>query len=425
MAPNPRIESKKHIARLERERRQTRIIQYVAIGVVVAVVLILAYGYLELNYLQGRQPVAEVNGEKISTNEFQARVTIQRTQLINNYTQYLQFQQLFGMDVSNQLQQIQFSLENPTILGQQILDALIEEALIRQEAEKRGIAPTDAEMEAFTQAQFGYFQNGTPTATITPTAVDFAYPTLTSNQLKWVTATPSATARPTLTPTPTATLEPPSPSPEDATPEATPTPHPTSTPYTLEAFQNEYANLLASIQETGFTEEQYALVLRTELLRMKLFDIITADTPREEEQIWARQILVADEQTVNQVEARLKAGEDFGLLAKELSKDTGSREAGGDLGWRSKESLVPELAAAASNLEIGVISDPVQSSLGWHIIQVLGRVTVPLDADAYEGARQAAFTEFLTGLRESSEVKIYDYWTERVPTTPGLDSLQQ
>ena len=126
MAPNPRIESKKHVARLERERRQTRIIQYVAVGVVAAVLLILAYGYLDLTYLQKRQPVAVVNGEKISTSEFQARVKVQRGQLVNQYMQYLQYQQLFGMDVSTQLQQIETSLDTPTLVGQQVLDDLIQ-----------------------------------------------------------------------------------------------------------------------------------------------------------------------------------------------------------------------------------------------------------------------------------------------------------
>ena len=83
MAPKPKIQSKKHIARLERERRQTKLIQYIAIGVVAAVILVLGYGYLDLTVLQKYQPVAEVNGEKITTKEFQARVTIQRNQLLN------------------------------------------------------------------------------------------------------------------------------------------------------------------------------------------------------------------------------------------------------------------------------------------------------------------------------------------------------
>ena len=111
MAPKAKVQSKKHIARLERERRQVRLIRFIAIGVVTVVVLILAYGYLDLNYLQGRRPVAEVNGEKIPTQEFQARVVLQRNNLINQYLLYQQYQQ-YGIDVSNQLSQYEASLNS-------------------------------------------------------------------------------------------------------------------------------------------------------------------------------------------------------------------------------------------------------------------------------------------------------------------------
>ena len=171
MAPKPKIQSKKHIARLERERRQTKLVQYAAIAVVVLVVLIIGYGYLDMAVLQKLQPVAVVNGEKITTKEFQARVSLQRNQLLRQYVQYQQYQQ-FGMDVSSQLQQIETSLNTPTDVGQQVLDNLIQEALIRQEAAKRGITVSAEEIDAFKKEQFQFFPNGTPTPTITPTPVD-------------------------------------------------------------------------------------------------------------------------------------------------------------------------------------------------------------------------------------------------------------
>ncbi len=200
MAPNPKTHSKKHIARLERERRQTRLLQYIFIGVIAAIILVIGYGYLDINVLQNFQPVAKVNGEKITTKEFQARVTIQRNQLLNQYMQYSQYQQVFGMDVSAQLQQIQTALDTPTNVGQQVLDALIQEALIRQEAAKRNITISADELEAFKQGQFRYYPNGTPTPTITPTPVDVTYPTLSAKQLELVTATPVPTEGPTVHP---------------------------------------------------------------------------------------------------------------------------------------------------------------------------------------------------------------------------------
>jgi len=420
MAPKPTIQSKKHIARLERERRQVKLIQYIALGVVIAIVLILAYGYLEINYLQARQPVAEVNGEKISTKEFQARVTIQRNQLINQYFQYQQYQQLFGLDVSSQLQQIQSSLDIPTIIGQQVLDSLISEALIRQESERRGITVTDEELENFKREQFAYFPDGTPTPTITPTKVTVTYPTLSSEQLEWVTATPVVTQEPTATSLPTTTPD------LSATPTATSAPTATATPYTLEGYQAQFDDALQGILETGLTKKQYDQLFRTELLRSKLYDEVTADVPKEEEQVWARHILVPDEETAKSVIERLNNGEDFAALAMELSDDTGSGAAGGDLGWFGKGQMVPEFEQAAFSLEVGQISEPVQSDFGWHIIQVLGRTTVPLTSSQYEQVRQTAFDDFVTGLRDEADVVTYDErWQERVPTSPNLQELQQ
>jgi peptidyl-prolyl cis-trans isomerase D len=428
MAPKPKIQSKKHIARLERERRQVRLIKFIAIGVVAVVILILAYGYLDLVYLQARQPVAEANGEKITTKEFQARVVMQRNQLLNQYMQYLQNQQLyqqFGMDISAQLEQIQTSLDAPTSIGQQVLDALINEALVRQEAERRGISVTSEEVETFTRDQFGYFPNGTLTPTVTPTEATITYPTLSPEQLELVTATPVPTEGPTVTPPPTATTDLSATATVTPSPAPTFTPSPTATPYTLEGYQGRFDETLQVYLDMGLTEKQYRRLFETELLRTKLFDVVTANTPREEEQVWARHILVEDEATAKTVLERLKNGEDFAQLATELSQDTGSAANGGDLGWFGKGQMVPEFETAAFALEDGEISEPIQSNFGWHIIQKLGHATLPLTASAYQQARQTAFDEFLAKLREESDIVTHDYWVERVPTSPNLDELQQ
>jgi peptidyl-prolyl cis-trans isomerase D len=419
MAPKPRIQSKKHIARLERERRQVRLIKYVSIGVVVIVALIIAYGYLDLTYFQAREPVAVVNGEKITTKEFQARVIMQRNQLLNQYMQYTQYQQ-FGIDVTTQLDQIQSALDAPTTVGQQVIDLLIGEALIRQEAARRGITVTSEEVENFKQEQFNYYPNGTPSPTVTPTQVVVTYPTLSPEQLDLVTVTPVVTQEPTATPLPTATPD------LISTPTATAVPSPTATPYTLEGYQARFDEAQQSVLDVGLSKAQYNQLFETELLRLKLFDEVTADVPTQEEQIWARHILVQDEETANNVIERLNNGEDFATLAMELSQDTGSGAEGGDLGWFGKGRMVPEFEAAAFNLKVGEISKPIQSDFGWHIIQLLGRTTVPMTASAIDSARQTAFNDFLTSLRDEADLVTYDdVWIERVPTRPGLEDLQQ
>ncbi len=88
-----------------------------------------------------------------------------------------------------------------------------------------------------------------------------------------------------------------------------------------------------------------------------------------EEEVHARHILVATEEEAKAIEAQLKAGADFATLAKEKSKDPGAAN-GGDLGYFTKDQMVPEFAEAAFKLEKGQISDPVHTQFGWHIIKV-------------------------------------------------------
>ncbi len=85
-------------------------------------------------------------------------------------------------------------------------------------------------------------------------------------------------------------------------------------------------------------------------------------------EIHARHILVPTEDEAKAALARIKGGEDFAKVATELSKDPGGE--GGDLGWFTKERMVPEFADAAFKLEPGQVSDPVKSQFGWHIIKV-------------------------------------------------------
>ena len=67
--------------------------------------------------------------------------------------------------------------------------------------------------------------------------------------------------------------------------------------------------------------------------------------------------------------AKLKKGADFAELAKTKSKDPGSAD-GGDLGYFTKDQMVPEFSEVAFKLDKGQLSDPVKSQFGWHVIKV-------------------------------------------------------
>jgi len=100
----------------------------------------------------------------------------------------------------------------------------------------------------------------------------------------------------------------------------------------------------------------------------KVYDDAIKQMPPEEE-IHARHILVPTEDEAKAIEADLKKGADFATLAKEKSKDPGAAD-GGDLGYFTKDQMVPEFSTVAFALEPGKISDPVKSQFGWHIIKV-------------------------------------------------------
>src|SRR5258708_8292851 len=184
----PVVHTKKHIARLERERQQTRLILFSFIGIIVFVIGLIVYGYLDINYFQAKRTVAKVGSVSITVGEWQTRVRMEQSRLNNLLALYQQYQNAFGMDLSSQIGSVNSELGNPTTLGQTVLDQVINEELIRQEAAKRGITASPSEIDQSIQAQYIYFPNGSPTPTITPTSLTF--PPLSPEPLKSVTLTP-------------------------------------------------------------------------------------------------------------------------------------------------------------------------------------------------------------------------------------------
>ena len=95
-----------------------------------------------------------------------------------------------------------------------------------------------------------------------------------------------------------------------------------------------------------------------------------------EEEVRARHILLDNREAADAVVADLENGADFAALAKERSKGP-SGPSGGDLGYFSKQSMVPAFSDAAFKLAAGDTSPPVQTQFGWHVIRVEDRRNRP------------------------------------------------
>ena len=100
-------------------------------------------------------------------------------------------------------------------------------------------------------------------------------------------------------------------------------------------------------------------------------------------------VLVADEATAVKARARIVAGEDFAKVAKELSTDPGSKDAGGVLPCGPVSQYVAPFAAAASTLKINELSQPVKTDFGYHIVKVTKRDPPVYDANAKTVAEAA------------------------------------
>jgi peptidyl-prolyl cis-trans isomerase D len=445
-----KIVTKKHQARIERERIQRRYI-FIASAVVLSLVVgLIVFGFLQENVFQPRQPVAVVNDDAITTEEFQARVRYQRRQLIQQYINLYQNMQFFAGDPNTQaffqqnLRQIQFQLD-PVSTGQEVLNQLIEDRLIRQEAGRRGITVEPAEVDKYLQEAFGYYAEGElPTSTPFPTPLPTS--TLSPTQLALVPATATPTEPPEETPDPAVEITPTAedqvepvdptqeiePTPEEVEPEATPAPEeiptdlPEPTPYTFEAFQSDYQELLSNLRsEINFREKDLRYLLETQLFRDKLMEELTVDLALTQEQVWARHILVEDEATSQEVRNLLLEGEDFGSLAATYSQDTSNKDESGDLGWFPLGVMDPQFEKVAFQLKIGEISQPVNTTFGWHIIQVLGHEERPLSQQEFEELRLSQFNDWLIRERQRVNPEIFDRWRDRVPTEPSIPITMQ
>jgi peptidyl-prolyl cis-trans isomerase SurA len=148
----------------------------------------------------------------------------------------------------------------------------------------------------------------------------------------------------------------------------------------------------------------------------KLVDVRGAGQVELQEQVHVRHILmqptaVEDEETVRQklsrIRERVLKGEDFAAIASVSSTDKGSATQGGDLGWASAASFVPEFTKNVESLQIDEISQPFKTPYGWHIAQLLGRRT-------YDASTDVTRNKCMSQLREARAEEETEIWARRL-----------
>jgi peptidyl-prolyl cis-trans isomerase C len=135
---------------------------------------------------------------------------------------------------------------------------------------------------------------------------------------------------------------------------------------------------------------------------------------KDVEEVKARHILVAKEEEAKKIVEQLNKKGDFEKIAKEKSTDTGSGKQGGDLGWFTKDKMVPEFAEAAFALKKGEVSKPVKSPFGWHVIKLEDRRAVkPASFEESKDALKGELTNkavqgYVEGLLKTADIKYFD-----------------
>lgn len=402
----PKIENRREVALSKREAEQQKKILMAlgGVGAVILVVLIigLVYTYLVLP----NQAVATVNGVKITRQDYQKRVLYERY-LLDEQVSYLQLQyqqlaQSLQDDTSGLLdslqqqanQQIGQAYNQRLTVDRDVLDTLIEEELAVAEAANRGLTVSDEDVLATYNDIVAGRSGGYTEAAAAET----------------VTARTNATATAAMfTPTPTqepkegeAVAEP--------APTLAPQPTPTINVLTGEDFTKATTDWETILRDKAkMTPADMKQIIYRGLLKIELRDAIGEEASEIGLQAHVRHILVAPDALAEAeaARARIEAGEAFEDVAAEVSIDTGTAELGGDLGWFSPGDMVEAFDEAAFNLDVGVLSEPIETQFGWHLIEVLAREERKLDQSGLARAKANAYADWL--LKAKSGVE--DFWS--------------
>jgi parvulin-like peptidyl-prolyl isomerase len=376
----------KQLARQRIERKHRRRMLFASAGLAALVTVILAVAVVNELVIKPGQPVATVNDTNITTEQFQERVRLERSQTIE---QILQYAQIFGVE---QVTSFAAQLDDYEAVGEQVLDQMADEVLIREGATELGVSVSEDEALQYLEEQVGYYRNGTPT--------------------------PAPTLTPLPSPTPiTETV---------TTPAPTRTPLPTPTVVTEEAFNQFFQQQLDLLKQIEVSRQTYLDFIETQLLVDKVRTRLMEGEPVEAEQVEAEVLIFTNEDDVNAYLERLQSGESFDDLMAAARENTEDDINASNIPWTPREELAAqynqEAADIVFSLAVGERSDVIATPDGQYLIfYVTGHEERPLGASTLRTREDRIFNDWLTGLRDAAEITKYDYWRNRVPHVPALD----
>lgn len=360
-APPEVARTKKQIAFGRKEARQKRIIWLGVAGLCLIVLAIAAAGLISEFVAKPGRAVALVNGQKIRLDDYQSLLQYRRYSL---HTNILDLQSAIdGLDAEaegsdfiksfyeQQLQQLQLSLET---VPDTTLDELIEDTLILEKAAESTLIITDEKVKATLNEQLREAASPAAQATITQT--------------------------------------------EGV---ATPTPVP------QQRLDEIYENVLTNM---GLKDQEFLAIMKRGLLREEVQNLLASQLITTGLVAQVQLIQRADEAGAQAALERIQNGEEFAVVAREVSSDTVTADSGGDLGWVTTGQVSTrygeELETAVFAMTPGEI-DVVSSNDQFYVIKVVDRSeNGPLPDDVMQSRKSTALSDWLAERKASPEVTI-------------------
>ena len=372
-------QTRKQIALGRKEARQNRIILILVGTLIAIIVLILAVGVIRELILKPNSPVATVNGEKIKTDDYQNLVTYNRYNYYNSISNLEDgLEQMRASPEDNefliqfyeqQLGQLQTQL---TLAPQDAVDELIEAELARQKAEELGLEVTEQEIDQ---------------------AIDDDFRSALSQQAQQpITGTEEL---------------------------------PTAIPVTQEQVDDLYDRVISAMQ---ISSGAFRTIVQRSLMLSKVQDALAAEVPTTGLVADVRLIQTETEEEALSARERIESGEDFAIVAQEVSTDTLTLEEGGSVGLVTTGQLSTrygaDLDAYIFALDVGEVG-LVESNGMFYVVMVVERdENGPLPAEILSQRQNSALTDWLEERKLSPDVQIERLLTpEQIPPDPFLQYL--